>query len=43
MGQVGLKFGRRAWPVRQAGTRKVVVTKEEKHRPDEKKKKNDQK
>ena len=33
MGQVGLKFGGRAWAVSQAGTREVVVTKEEKHRP----------
>ncbi len=33
MGQAGLNFGRRTWPVRQAGTREVVVTKEEKHTP----------
>ena len=26
MGQVGLKFGGRAWPMRQARTRKVVAT-----------------
>ncbi len=33
MGQVGLKIGARPWPVRRAGIRQVVVTKEEKHRP----------
>ena len=39
MGQVGSKIGERAWPLRQAGTRKVMVTKEEKHRTLTKKKK----
>ena len=29
MGQVALNFGGRSWAVSQAGTRKVVVTKEE--------------
>jgi hypothetical protein len=42
MGQVGLKIGGRAWPVRQSGTRKVGVTKEEKHTdPDKKEKRSD--
>ena len=33
MRKVGLKFGGRAWAVSQAGITKVVVTKQEKHRP----------
>ena len=37
MGQVGLNFGGRAWPVRQAGTRKVERRK--KKNPDKKEKK----
>ena len=33
MGQVALNFGGRAGAVSQEGTKKVVVTKQEKHRP----------
>jgi len=33
MGQVGVKFGGRTWAVSQAGTIKVVVTKQEKNQP----------
>ncbi len=33
MGQVALNFGGRAGAVSQEGTKKVVVTKREKHRP----------